>query len=577
MIRFKIYFRSTVRSALKQGLNGLLLLCVAACLGGCFSSSSSETGMSSGRGEGAAETLSDLMFPLYGDSLVLPPNIAPLNFSVNEKIRLQVFCGEDKAPLLDKHFRSQVRFKQKVWKKWLALASERKAPLRLEISTGSRTFSPLHWFVADRPIDPYLVYRLVLPGDGVYNVLGIYQRSLADFEVKPLYLNTASDGNCMNCHTFRGGNADEMVVHWRFPSEGSLLKTPKGLRKIALPAEAAQIGLRLIYPAYHPSGRYIAFSTNLLIGVSGYEVHRRFFNSIDSLSRMVIYDIEQNRLFSAPALWQTDDEFTYPTWSPKGNRLYFCRAPKETVAAAGDLADGADAVSGASRRTSAADSGAMADAASSSGIPTRNQRIKHIRFDLVYIDFDPQTGRFGDSVHTLLSAADHDGSFALPRVNPAFENCIAVNLSPYSSFPARAYGDLGLVFLNEVVGNADSASATASLAATYAPATALNSPEAESFHSWSRSGHWMVYASKQQDGFFSLPYIAYFDGKKFSKPFLLPQKDGCFYRGFQKSFNLPEFTISPSKLTPKVVEKVRHSEPLIIDISEIEKLANKPR
>ena len=562
MIRFKIYFRSTVRSALKQGLNGLLLLWTVVCLGGCFSSSSSET--RSGSEGGKAHTLSDLMFPLYGDSLVLPPNIAPLNFSVNEKIRLQVFCGEDKAPLLDKRFRGQVRFKQKTWKKWLAMASERKAPLRLEISTGSRTFSPLHWFVADLPIDPYLVYRLVLPGDGVYNILGIYQRSLADFEVKPLYLNTASEGNCMNCHTFRGGNADEMVVHWRFPSEGSLLKTPKGLRKIALPAEAARIGLRLIYPTYHPSGRYIAFSTNLLIGVSGYEVHRRFFNSIDSLSRMVVYDIEQNRLFSAPALWQTDDEFTYPTWSPCGNRLYFCRAPKETVAAAGDLADGADAVSGASRRASAADSGAMADAASDSGTPTRRQRIKHIRFDLVYIDFDPESGRFGDSVQTLLSAAEHNCSFALPRVNPAFENCIAVNLSPYSSFPARAHGDLGLVFLN-----ADSIS--------YAPATALNSPEAESFHSWSRSGRWMVYASKQQDGFFSLPYIAYFDGKKFSKPFLLPQKDGCFYRGFQKSFNLPEFTISPSKLTPKVVEKVRHSEPLIIDISEIEKLANKPR
>ena len=543
MTSFKIYpFPSTVWSALKQGLNGLLLLWTVVCLGGCFSSYSSEASSSSEGGE--AHTLSDLMFPLYGDSLVLPPNIAPLNFSVNEKIRLQVFCGEDKAPLLDKRFRGQVCFKQKTWKKWLAMAREQKAPLRLEISTGSRTFSPLHWFVADRPIDPYLVYRLVLPGDGVYNVLGIYQRSLADFEVKPLYLNTASDGNCMNCHTFRGGNADEMVVHWRFPSEGSLLKTPKGLRKIALPAEAAQIGLRLIYPAYHPSGRYIAFSTNLLIGVSGYEVHRRFFNSIDSLSHMVMYDVEQNRLFSAPALWQTDDEFTYPTWSPEGDRLYFCRAAKED----------------------------FGDAAADTIPPTRNQRIKHIRFDLVYIDFDPQTGRFGDSVHTLLSAADHDGSFALPRVNPAFENCIAVNLSPYSSFPARAYGDLGLVFLNEVVGNADSASATASLAATYAPATALNSPEAESFHSWSRSGHWMVYASKQQDGFFSLPYIAYFDGKKFSKPFLLPQKDGCFYRGFQKSFNLPEFTITSSELTPKTVEKTRKSEPLMIDVSEIEKL-----
>ncbi|MDE6307434.1 MAG: hypothetical protein K2L79_01255, partial [Bacteroidales bacterium] len=34
-----------------------------------------------------------LIFPDYGDSIVLPPNIAPLNFSVNENIRLRVSCG----------------------------------------------------------------------------------------------------------------------------------------------------------------------------------------------------------------------------------------------------------------------------------------------------------------------------------------------------------------------------------------------------------------------------------------------------------------------------------------------------
>ncbi|MDE6112466.1 MAG: hypothetical protein K2G46_03495, partial [Bacteroidales bacterium] len=39
------------------------------------------------------------MFPDYGDSIVLPPNIAPLNFSVNENIRLRVSCGEEQ--LLD--------------------------------------------------------------------------------------------------------------------------------------------------------------------------------------------------------------------------------------------------------------------------------------------------------------------------------------------------------------------------------------------------------------------------------------------------------------------------------------------
>ena len=498
----------------------MLFLAVGLSLGGC------STGVPSGAD--TPQTLSDLMFPLYGDSLVLPPNMAPLNFSVNEKIRLQVFCGNDKEPLLDKQFRSQVNFKQKAWKEWLAMASERQEPLRLEIGTESRTFSPLHWFVAAEPIDPYLVYRLVLPNDGVYNVLGIYQRSLSDFCTKTLTFNKTSGNNCMNCHTSRGGNADEVIMHWRFPSEGSLLQTPQGPRKIALPPHADKLGLRLVYTAYNPLGRYIAFSTNKLLSVTGFEHNRRYFNGVDSLARIVVYDMEQNRLFSSEALWLSKDEFTYPAWSPQGDRLYFCRAPKE-------------------------------DSTFLASNPTGKQRLEQIRFDLAYVHFDPATGRLDDSIHTLLAANDYNVSFALPRVNPTNPDCIALNFCPCGSWPVGYYGDLGLVFLD-----ADSIS--------YAPAPTLNSPEAEGFHSWSQNGKWMVYVSKQQDGYFALPYIAYFDGKTFAKPFLLPQKDGDFYRGFQKSFNLPEFTVSPSKLTPKIVEKTRQSEPLIIDVSEIEKL-----
>ena len=479
-------------------------------------------------------TANGFMFPDYGDSLVLPPNIAPLNFSVNGKIRLRVNCGE--TELLAKNYREQVRFNPKKWKRWLNTARERQQPLWLEISTAERAYAPLHWFVANDTIDPALVYRLVWPGDGVYHVVGIYQRELASFKTRPLMLNTVSENNCMNCHTFRNGNADEMIVHWRFPSEGSLLQTPDGPRKIALSPEASRRGLRLIYPAYHPQGRYIAFSTNLLLGIGGYEAHRRFFNSIDSLSHIVLYDIVDNRLFTNPALWNADAEFTYPAWSPDGKALYFCSAPKE-------------------------------DPAFLATHPTEKQRIERIQFDLVHVTFDPETGRIGDSVQTLLAAEDYNGSFALPRVNPADPNCIAVNISPYSSFPARALGDLGLVFLNRSDMGAD--------ITTFEPADLLNSPEAESFHSWSRNGRWLVFASKRQDGFFSLPYIAYFNGKTFSKPFLLPQKDGLYYHGFLKSYNLPELTVSSSTLTPEKTEKLRREGyTLVVDIHDIETLIN---
>ena len=114
---------------------------------------------------------------------------------------------------------------------------------------------------------------------------------------------------------------------------------------------------------------------------------------------------------------------------------------------------------------------------------------------------------------------------------------------------------------------------------TYSPvyeqATALNTPEAESYHSWSRNGRWIVYTGKQMDGYFALPYIAYFDGKTFSKPFLLPQKAGDWYLSSLKSFNLPELTVSPSTLTPETTEKLRREGyTLVVDIHDIETLIN---
>lgn len=455
------------------------------------------------------------MFPDYGDSIVLPPNIAPLNFAVEEPIHLRLHCGE--ATLLDKHYRRQVRFSLKAWRHFLHTARENRQPLRLELSTANRHYAPLNWFVTEDSIDPYLVYRLVTPDDGTYNVLGIFQREISSFKTRTIMLN--SEGNCMNCHTFRNGNADEMILHWRYPSEGSLLQTPNGPRKIALSPEAYRRGLRLIFTAYHPQGRYIAFCTNHLLGKGRYEANYRIFDAIDSLAHIVLYDISQNHLFTSSVLWDDEAVFAHPAWSPDGNRLYFCRAPKE-------------------------------DSTFWTTKPTEKQRVEHIRFDLVYVTFDPRTGLVGDSVHTLLAATDYNGSFAFPRINPADPNCLVVAIGAFSSFPSQAHGDLGLVFLDNP---------------RFEPADALNSPEAESFHSWSQNGRWIVYASKRQDGYFSLPYIAHFDGKKFSKPFLLPQKDGHFYRGFLKSFNLPELTVTSSKLTPRNTEKIRKGPVVTIE------------
>ena len=82
------------------------------------------------------------------------------------------------------------------------------------------------------------------------------------------------------------------------------------------------------------------------------------------------------------------------------------------------------------------------------------------------------------------------------------------------------------------------------------PLDEVNSLEAESYHSWSSNGRWILFATRRDDGNYSRLYIAYFDknGKAY-KPFELPQEDPDYYRYQLKSYNVPEFMVEPVKIS----------------------------
>jgi hypothetical protein len=89
----------------------------------------------------------------------------------------------------------------------------------------------------------------------------------------------------------------------------------------------------------------------------------------------------------------------------------------------------------------------------------------------------------------------------------------------------------------------------------------INSPQSESFHSWSSNGRWIVFSSRRTDGRFTRPYIAYFDDQGTAhKPFLLPQKDPDFYLTFLKSYNVPELVTGRIRLTPRELSAVIRSK-----------------
>ena len=84
------------------------------------------------------------------------------------------------------------------------------------------------------------------------------------------------------------------------------------------------------------------------------------------------------------------------------------------------------------------------------------------------------------------------------------------------------------------------------------PVDEINSPDTESYHSWSSNGKWVVFSSRRDDGVYTRPFIAHIDKNgKGSKPFELPCADPDFHRQFMKSYNIPEFMRGPVTIKPQ--------------------------
>ena len=96
------------------------------------------------------------------------------------------------------------------------------------------------------------------------------------------------------------------------------------------------------------------------------------------------------------------------------------------------------------------------------------------------------------------------------------------------------------------------------------PLTKANSPDVESYHSWSQNSRWIVFESRRDDGFFTRAYIAYIDKNGVaSKAFLLPQESPEDNRKLMYSFNVPELATSEFKLDKGILEgKLKSGERL---------------
>ncbi len=444
------------------------------------------------------------IYPEYSD-IVIPYNIAPLNIAY--EMDGEAFISELKAgdkTLVVKGENTDWSIKK--WHSFLNSAKGKDVELNVYVRNDKvwTKYKPIHWFVAEEPIDPYISYRIIAPSYVTYEELSIRQRELATFDEQVIYnnmlLSTNKDGQCINCHSYKNYRTDNMQFHARQHKGGTLLVTADGVKKINLKTDSTiSAG---VYPAWHPTHNFIAYSIN----DTGQSFHTKKNNKIevqDLKSDLILYDVDRNEV--SLIAHDTLEWEVFPTWSPDGKTLYYCSAHMEIQ----DYSQ---------REREIID------------------RYREFQYNIYRKTFDPETQTFGPSVQ-VLDAKSMGKSATFPRVSPDGRYLLFA-MGEYGCFHIwHKDADLYLMDLKTM---------------ELRNLREVNSADVESYHSWSSNGRWMLFTSRRDDGGYTHLYIAYFDkhGKAY-KPFLLPQHDPYFYGDYYKSYNVPEFMIEPVTITPQ--------------------------
>lgn len=437
------------------------------------------------------------------DGVTVPVNIAPLHFRVADAPRkcVAVFSAGDKEVRVKARRGGLVAIRPKSWHKLAEMAAGASVKVRVSVRERGewREAASIEIYVSGDRIDPFLAYRLIEPGYEVWNNLGIYQRDLESFREKPVITNDKADGACMNCHSFCNRDPDRFLFHMRARLGGTYLCSDGQVEK--LNTKTDQTISALVYPSWHPSGRFVAFSVN----DTKQSFHTTDPNRIevfDRASDVVVYDVEKHEIISCPLMASEKYFETFPTFSPDGRTLYFCSAQ--------------------SRR-----------------MPEEYDKVV---YNLCSIEFNPETCTFGDRIKTLYKGR----SVSFPRVSPDGKYLLAT-LASYGNFSIwHKDADLAMFDLSD---------------GSMKPLDAVNSADVESYHSWSSDSRWVVFSSRRGDGLYTRLYIAHIDEDGLaSKPFLLPQNDPSFYDSFMKSYNIPELVSGPVTVSQGRISRCAHDD-----------------
>ena len=444
------------------------------------------------------------IYPDYKD-VVVPPNIAALNFIVHDSTATAYVAqlkGKEQELLAGASEDGVIRMDTTEWRALLTASkgNEVSVDVYAKRPDGWVHFKPYKFSVAEEPIDAFVSYRLIEPGYELYRQLGIYQRNLTTFDEAPIYENNRqyNDGenHCVNCHNYRWGDTESMLFHVRSNHGGTIIVQDGKAHKIQL--KDSTILTSGVYPSWHPTENLVAFSTNKT-GQAFHLFYPEKIEVMDERSDLLLYDVSKNEV--SHIIRTHDDLETFPCWAPDGKTLYYCTSYIKPLL-----------------EPSLPDS-------------TVTQQLlfkfDSVRYNLMSIPFEPKTRSFGKPKMEVNAVAENK-SISVPRV------------SPDGRFVLYTKGDYGQFHIWHK--SSDLWVKDLQTDSCYA-LTEANSPDVDSFHSWSSNSRWFVFSSRRMDHNYTRLFVAYFDKQgKAHKPFVIPQEDPEWNILLLKSYNVPELS-----------------------------------
>lgn len=455
-------------------------------------------------------TSSNALPAIYPDyvGVTIPSNIAPLSFMLKDSAytdcvaRLTAADGKS----LTYGDGLKVMIDEDEWNGMLQ-ASAGKA-INVEVfgkkqDGGWIAFKGFKINVAKEEIDPYISYRLIEPSYIMYDEMNISQRQLTSYDESEIFNNKITwdqkKGQCINCHSYQNYHTDNMLFHVRSTHGATIIVTDGKPKAVNLKREnTISPG---VYPAWHPTEKLVAFSTNKTAQMF-HTMNKNKVEVFDAESDLILYDVNNDKVL--PVCSDTTRLEVFPTWTPDGKWLYYCCA--------------ADSLKGSSI----------------------SKAYDKLHYSIYRKSFDAKTLSFGDE-ELVYDAAQKGRSSSLPRISPDGRHMVFAE-GGYGCFNIW-HNDADIVMMDLKTGS-------------ILDTKAMNSQRAESYPSFSSNGKWVMCASRRDDGNYSRVYIAYFDGKRIHKPFMLPQSDPEHNIMRLKSYNRPEFMVEPVKVGIKEFGKL---------------------